>query len=92
MNVSIYGESYLSINKGTISKQKITAYGASNIIEADVNCKEAKITAYGDGTYQLKASEKVKVSSYGEAKITYKGNAKLKKGIIIGESEIINVQ
>lgn len=91
LNVSIYGDSYLNIEKGSINKQKLTAYGASKVMASDVLSKETKITAYGDGTFQLNASEKIKVTSYGEATILYKGNAKFKKGIIIGESTIRKV-
>lgn len=91
-NVTIYGESFLNIDKGTINKQKVTAYGASKVMASDVVSKETKITAYGDGTYQFNASKKIKVTAYGEATILYKGNANLKKGLIIGESKIRKVQ
>ena len=92
LNVSIYGDSFLNMENGTIKKQKITAYGASKVMAADVVSKETKITVYGDGTFQLNASEKIKVSSYGEATVLYKGNATLRKGIVIGESIIKKVQ
>jgi hypothetical protein len=49
---------------------------------------ETKITAYGDGFFKLNVSKKIKVTSYGEATVLYKGNAQLKKGIVIGESTI----
>lgn len=91
LNVSIYGDSYLNIEKGSVNKQKITAYGASKIMSSEVESKETKITVYGDGTFQINASDKIKVSSYGEATVLYKGNAQLKKGIVIGESTIKKV-
>ena len=91
LDVSIYGDSFLSIGKGTIEKQKVTAYGASKVMSNDVVSNETKITAYGDGTFQFNVSEKIKVNSYGEATVLYKGNAKLKKGIVIGESTIRRV-
>lgn len=91
LNVTIYGESFLKINKGNVNKQKLTAYGASKIMANKVNSIETKITAYGDGKFQLNASKKIKVTSYGEATITYRGKANLKKGIIIGESKIIKI-
>ena len=81
----------MNIDKGTVQKQKITAYGASKVMASDVLSKETKITAYGDGVFQLNASKRIKVTSYGEATISYKGNAELKKGIIIGESTINKV-
>ena len=60
---------------------------ASNVVS-----KETKITVYGDGTFQLNASESIKVTSYGEATVLYKGDAKLKKGLVIGESTIERIQ
>lgn len=91
LRVSIYGESFLKMDAGSIQKQKITAYGASRVMASDVLSKETKITTYGDGTFQLNVSEKIKVTAYGEANILYKGNALLKKGIVIGESTIRKV-
>lgn len=91
LNISIYGDSFLNMGKGTVNKQKITAYGASKVMASDVLSKETKITAYGDGVFQFNVSKRIKVTSYGEATVTYKGAAKLKKGIIIGESTIRKV-
>ena len=90
--VSIYGDSFLNIEKGKMNKQKITAYGASKVMANDAVSDETKITAYGDGTFQFNVSEKIKVSSYGEATVLYKGDATLKKGIVIGESTIRKVE
>lgn len=89
--VSLYGESFLEITKGNIGKQKITAYGESKVNTANASTKETKLTAYGDGTFQFNVSEKLKISSYGEATIIYSGTASLNKGIIIGETEITKV-
>lgn len=88
LDVSIYGDSLLNMEKGSIKKQKITAYGASTVMASDVISDETKLTAYGDGIFKVNASEKIKVSSYGEATVLYKGDAVLKKGIVIGESTI----
>jgi hypothetical protein len=92
LDVSIYGDSFLHIEKGIIHKQKIVAYGASKVMALNVLSKETKITSYGDGSFQFNASDKIKVTSYGEATVLYKGNAVLKKGIVIGESTIKKVQ
>lgn len=88
LDVSIYGDSLLNIEKGSIKKQKITAYGASTVMASDVISEETRLTAYGDGTFQLNVSERIKVSSYGEATVLYRGDGALKKGIVIGESTI----
>lgn len=91
LRVAIYGESHLVVDAGTITNQKITAYGSSKIRTLNVATKNAKVTAYGEGTYQLAVSDRLKVTSYGEANILYKGSPDLKKGIVIGESTIASV-
>lgn len=92
LSVSIYGDSFLKMEKGNVKKQKITAYGASKVMASNVVSEETKLTTYGDGTFKLNASKQIKVTSYGEATVLYKGDAKLKKGIVIGESTIRKVQ
>lgn len=92
LNVSIYGDSFLKMDNGNINKQKITAYGASKVMASDVNTQETKLTAYGDGIFKFNVSKKIKVTSYGESTVLYKGDATLKKGIVIGESTIRKVQ
>ena len=91
LRVAIYGESHLVIDSGSITNQKITAYGSSKVRALNVATKNAKVTAYGEGTYQLNVSDRLKVTSYGEANIIYKGSPDLKKGIVIGESTIRRV-
>lgn len=91
LRVAIYGESNLIIESGEIAKQRITAYGSSKMRSLNVASKEAKITAYGEGTYQFNVSDRLKVTSYGESNVLYKGNPEVKKGIVIGESIIRRV-
>jgi hypothetical protein len=91
LDVSIYGDSLLNMEKGNIKRQKITAYGASKVMASDVISEETKLTAYGDGIFKVNVSKKIKVSSFGEATVLYKGDAVLKKGIVLGDSMIRKV-
>jgi hypothetical protein len=91
LEVSLFGDSFLKMDTGSIKKQKITAYGASKVMASDVISEETKIRVYGDGTFKVNVSDKIKVTSYGEATVLYKGDATLKKGIVIGESTIKKV-
>lgn len=88
LNTIIYGESILEIKKGTIANQKITSYGESIINALDVETDSAKITLYGESNVNINVSQEIKITSYGEANIKYKGNPKINKGIIIGETTI----
>ena len=89
LQATLYGESHLEILKGDVETQKITAYGETTINTQNVESKETKLTAYGSGTFQLNVADRLKVTSYGEATIVYKGNPDVDKGIVIGETTIV---
>lgn len=89
LQASLYGESHLEIMEGAVETQKITAYGETTVNTQNVESKETKLTAYGSGTFQLNVADRLKVTSYGEATIVYKGNPDVDKGIVIGETTIV---
>ena len=89
MMVTIYGESFIEILKGTTENQKFTAYGESTVNVSNVDNENTKLTVYGDGSFRFNVSEKLKITSYGEATIAYSGNATVNRGVIIGETTII---
>jgi len=89
LQASLYGESHLEIMQGEIGTQKITAYGETTVNTQNVESKETKLTAYGSGTFQLNVADRLKITSYGEATIVYKGNPDVDKGIVIGETTIV---
>lgn len=88
LRVAIHGESSFEINKGNIKKQRFTAYGESTVNTLGVSNETTKITAYGDGEYKFNISERLKVTSYGESNIAYKGSGEVKKGLVIGDTTI----
>jgi len=90
--VSIYGESYLEIKKGSITRQKFISYGESTINTIEVNNQSTKITAYGTGSFRFNITDDLKITSYGEATVAYKGNPTVRKGIVIGETKIENIR
>lgn len=85
---TIYGESYLELKDGTIENQKITAYGETKVNTLEVATNRAKITAYGEGSYRLNVSDRLKVTAFGEATIAYEGSPEVRRGIVIGEATI----
>jgi hypothetical protein len=92
LQITIYGESYLEIKEGALGLQRITAYGETKVNSLGVESTSAKITAYGEGSYRLHVLENLKVTSFGEATVTYQGNPEIDKGIIIGEATIQKIQ
>ncbi|MGS2741136.1 GIN domain-containing protein [Sinomicrobium sp. M5D2P17] len=88
LRVTIYGECHLEIKKGDIAKQKFTTYGESEVNTLKANNRSTRIVAYGDSNFECSISERLKVTSYGDATVKYKGNPEIRKGINIGDTEI----
>lgn len=86
--VTIYGASEIDIDKGTIQKQRYKAYGESIVNAENVESNDTKVTVYGDGTFHFNVNNRLKVTSYGEADVLYKGDPEVRKGIILGEAKI----
>ena len=86
--VALYGESYLEIKSGKVNFQRYRAYGKSEVNALDLLSSDTKIAAYGNNHIVVNVSEKLKVSAFGEARIQYKGNAKMNSGLKIGETVI----
>jgi len=92
LHTTIYGESYLEIKKGHIDHHKIKAYGESTINTLGVTNKSTKVTAFGEGSYRFKTSDRLKVTAFGEATVAYEGNPEVNRGIIIGSATIRQMQ
>ncbi|MGS2760757.1 GIN domain-containing protein [Sinomicrobium sp. M5D2P9] len=88
LRATIYGECHLEIKKGDIAEQKFTTYGESEVNTLKVSNRSTKIVAYGDSNFECSVSERLKVTSYGEATVKYKGNPEVRKGIVIGDTTI----
>ncbi|MFD2561250.1 GIN domain-containing protein [Aquimarina rubra] len=92
MDVDIYGASTLEIKKGAIENQKITAFGESFTNLLGVDNKNTKLKAFGEAEFKIQASNRIKLTAFGEARLYYKGNATIDKGLNIGEVEITEIQ
>ena len=91
LQATLYGESSLEIKSGTIKDQKFIAYGESQVKNFAVNSNTAKITAYGEANFQINASEAIRITSFGDARLQYKGKADINKGLNIGDVQITKV-
>ncbi|WP_299104477.1 DUF2807 domain-containing protein [uncultured Tenacibaculum sp.] len=88
LKTTLYGASKFIINAGTVNEQKYTVYGEAKIKVSQVKSKQTKIVAYGAANVKVNTSDRLKVTSYGEAKVYYKGSPKVSKGIVIGDTTI----
>jgi hypothetical protein len=87
----IYGESYLKIKSGTIADQVYTAYGESKVNAMEIKNNTTKITAYGESHFQVNVSNEIKITSFGEASVEYKGSPVIDKGLNIGNVKISKI-
>lgn len=88
LNTTIYGESALEFKAGNITEQRFTVYGESKVNTLGVTGKTARATLYGEAELSLNVSDQLKVTAYGEAKVGYKGNPAIRKGLNIGNVKI----
>ncbi len=92
LQTKLYGESDLEIKAGTIIKQRYTSYGESIINTLAVKGRSANITSYGESDFSLNVSYIIKMTAFGEARLNYKGNPEIVKGIQLGEVQIERVK
>lgn len=91
LRTTIYGESYLELKKGNITDQKFTAYGESKVNALGITNNISRATLYGESELSLNVSDQINVTAFGEAKIGYKGNPQIKKGVTIGKVKIYKI-
>ncbi|HVZ95853.1 MAG TPA: DUF2807 domain-containing protein [Chitinophagaceae bacterium] len=88
LHAILYGESTLDILSGSVKNQRYTAYGESKINTLGVNGNTGKITAYGEANFSMNVSGEIRITSFGESKLEYKGNAVITKGVNIDGPQI----
>ncbi|SDS75305.1 Putative auto-transporter adhesin, head GIN domain [Gillisia sp. Hel1_33_143] len=92
LKIALYGESYLEIKAGKVDFQRYRCYGKSEVNAVELLSSETKIAAYGNNHIVVNVSDKLKVSAFGEARIQYKGDAKVKSGLKIGETVVQKIK
>lgn len=92
LKIAMYGESYLEIKAGKVKFQRYRCYGKSEVNAIDLQSSETKIAAYGNNHIVVNVTDKLKVSAFGEARIQYKGDAKVNSGLKIGETVIQKIK
>jgi hypothetical protein len=88
---TIYGESVLEFKSGSIKEQYYTCYGEGKINALAINGRLSRVTAYGEADFMLNVSDRIKVTAFGEAKVHYKGNPEIVKGLNFGEVSLVKL-
>ena len=85
---TLYGESTLEIKAGSIKDQKYTCYGEGKINTLAIDGSTSRVTAFGRANFKLNVADRIKITSYGEAELYYKGNPAIEKGLNFGDMVI----
>jgi Putative auto-transporter adhesin, head GIN domain len=91
LQTTIYGDGELEIKGGSIDNQRYTVYGDSKINTLAIENNTTKITSYGEAHFRLQVSDEIKIISFGEASVAYKGNPKINKWLHLGEMQISKI-
>jgi hypothetical protein len=88
MHTAMFGESSLDIKAGAVNEQYYTCYGEGKINTTAIYGQEAKVTSFGEGEFRVNVSDLIKITSFGDAKVRYKGNPEIVKGIHFGGVDV----
>lgn len=88
LDITSFGKNYLEVSSGVVPYQNITAFGEDQLDLESVENEITEIKSFGNSTMKLNVSKKINVTSMGNSHILYKGNAKVSKGIMMGNSKI----
>ena len=88
MQTTIYGESSVDMQSGSVNTQRYTCYGEGKVNATAIAGEEAKLTAYGEAYFGLNVSQRIKITSFGESKLRYKGNPDIVKALHFGSIDI----
>jgi hypothetical protein len=88
---TMYGESELEIKSGSIKEQHYTCYGEGKINSLAISGRLSRVTAYGEADFMLNVSDRIKITAFGEARVHYKGNPEIVKGLHFGDVSLVKL-
>jgi len=88
LEVNIYGSAYLNIQSGTVANQKYTCYGEGHVNTLAIKGSTSRIVSFGDADLRMNVSDRIKITAFGDARLHYKGNPEIVKGMHFGDMQI----
>ncbi|MBZ9629724.1 DUF2807 domain-containing protein [Salegentibacter sp. LM13S] len=88
LQVYTYGDSFLLIENGYSEEAVYRCYSSSKINTIHMESDLSKVVSFGSNFIRVNASELLDITSYGDTKIDYIGDLRLKKGIIDGRLKV----
>ena len=86
--VALYGDNEIYVSGGKVKKQIYRSYGESYVDARGLEAKVTKSKTFGETEIRVHSDDKLRINAFGEVSVSYSGNAKVSKGIVLGESDI----
>ncbi len=84
----LYGENRLEVLGGKCDFQKYKLYGENRIDATNMKSYSTTTTSFGDSDVRINSQDEFHITSFGELRVSYVGDALISKGIMIGRSDI----
>lgn len=88
LKATLYGDNDLRIKGGRAEYQKYRLFGDNKIDSQELKSFSATTTIFGESKIKLTTQDELKVTAFGESRVSYNGNAQVNKGLIFGRTEI----
>lgn len=88
LRTSLYGQNDLKVRGGIAEFQKYRLFGENKIDTQPLRSYSTTTNIYGESRVKVSAQDELRINSFGEARVTYDGNAEVSKGLMFGHTEI----
>jgi hypothetical protein len=88
MYATMYGDGALEIRSGDIKRQHYTSFGDGKINTTAIGGRSAKLTSFGESEFRMNVTDRIKITSFGEARLCYLGNPDIVKGLHFGGVDV----
>jgi hypothetical protein len=85
---TMYGQNDLKVKDGKADFQKYKLFGENKIDTQALTSYDATTNIYGESKVKLTTQGELRVTSFGESEVSYNGNAKITRGLILGRTSI----
>ncbi len=92
LKAALFGENSLIIQSGKVHTQRFRLFGENTIDTGQLKCKNISTSIFGESKLNIFASNRLRVTTFGQSEILYAGNARLNRRLVLGEANISRVQ
>ncbi|MFT7034842.1 MAG: hypothetical protein ACJA2S_003360 [Cyclobacteriaceae bacterium] len=88
LRATLYGENRVNINGGSTDSQVLVCYGENKVDARNFISKNTKTKSFGESELKLNVLKEIRVTAFGESEVSFVGDARVNRGIMIGGNKI----